>query len=129
MYLIILGLFLGVVIGGFLQVDIPAEFARYTAVAILGIMDSLFGAIRAQIDGKYDTAIFTTGLLFNMAMAILITYFGDKLNLDLYLAILIAFTIRIFMNLGIIRTTGINYLRDRKKKKQESKILDEQNIV
>jgi len=129
MYLIILGLFLGVGIGTFLQVDIPMEYSRYTAVAILGIMDSLFGAIRAQVDGKYDTAVFVTGLIFNMAMAILITYFGDKLNLDLYLAILVAFTIRIFMNLGIIRTNSIDRLRDRNRKKREKKLLDEQTIV
>lgn len=111
MYLIIIGLALGLIFGAFLRIDIPPELARYTAVAILGMLDSVFGAIRAQIEGKYDTVIFVTGLAFNMAIAVLITYFGDKLNLDLYLAILIAFTIRIFLNLGIIRTTTIEHWR------------------
>lgn len=119
MYLIIIGLILGLVLGAFLKVDIPPEYARYTAVAILGMLDSVFGAIRAQIEGKYDTVIFVSGLAFNMAIAVLITYFGDKLNLDLYLAILIAFTIRIFLNLGIIRTTTIDHWRESKQKKSE----------
>jgi len=116
MYLTIIGLIFGLIIGAFLQFDIPPEYSRYTAVAILGILDSVFGAIRAQVEKKYDTTIFISGLIFNMTMAILITYFGDKLNLDLYMAILIAFTIRIFMNLGIIRTTAIEQIRHKKER-------------
>lgn len=108
MYLIILGLIFGVLIGGFLQLDIPGEYTRYTAVAIIGILDSLFGAIKASVDKKYDTTIFVTGLAFNMIIAVLITFIGDKLSLDLYLAILVAFMIRILANIGIIRTTSLD---------------------
>lgn len=108
MYLVILGLSLGLVIGAFLQIDIPPEFARYTAVAIVGILDSLFGAIRASIERKYSTTTFLSGLAFNMVIAVLITFIGDKLNLDLYLAILIAFMIRILANIGIIKTTALS---------------------
>lgn len=111
MYLIILGLALGLVIGGFLQFNIPPEYARYTAVAIIGILDSLFGAIRASVEKKYDTMVFLTGLAFNMAIAVLITFFGDKLNLDLYLAISVAFMIRIFANIGQIKTVTIGKLQ------------------
>lgn len=106
MYLIVLGLSLGLVIGAFLQINIPPELARYTAVAIVGVLDSLFGAIRASIEKKYSTTIFLSGLAFNMIIAVLITFIGDKLNLDLYLAILVAFVIRIFANIGIIKTTA-----------------------
>lgn len=110
MYLIIIGLSLGLIIGTFLRFDIPPEFARYSAVAIIGILDSLFGAIRASVEKKYITLIFLTGLAFNMIVAVLITYIGDKLNLDLYIAILVAFTIRIFANIGIIKTTAVDKL-------------------
>jgi len=105
-YLIILGLSLGLVIGAFLQINIPPELTRYSAVAIIGVLDSLFGAIRASIEKKYSTTIFLSGLAFNMIIAVLITFIGDKLNLDLYLAILVAFVIRIFANVGIIKTTA-----------------------
>lgn len=116
MILIILGLIFGLLIGTFLQLNIPPEYARYTAVAIVGIMDSIFGAFRAQSEEKYDTTIFLTGLGFNMIMAMIITYFGDKLNLDLYVAVLVAFTIRIFLNIGIIKTKTIEHWRSRRNK-------------
>lgn len=114
MYLIILGISLGLVIGAFLQFDIPAEYARYTAVAIIGVLDSIFGAIKASIGSKYDTTIFLTGLAFNMVLAVFITFIGDKLSLDLYLAVLVVFMIRILSNIGIIRTATL----DRWHKKQ-----------
>lgn len=113
MYLIILGLSLGLVIGGFLQFNIPPEYARYSAVAIVGILDSLIGAIRASIENKFELMTFLTGLGFNMAIAVLITFFGDKLNLDLYLAILVAFMIRIFSNIGLIKTATISKFQKR----------------
>jgi len=111
MYLIIFGITFGLAIGGFLQFNIPPEYSRYTAVAIVGIMDSLFGAVRASAEKKYDTVTFLTGLGFNMVVALLITFFGDKLNLDLYLAILVAFIIRIFANIGQLKTTTITNLQ------------------
>ncbi len=116
MYLIVLGLALGLIIGGFLRFDIPPEYARYTAVAIVGVLDSLFGAIRASVENKYNTTIFLTGLIFNMIVAVLITYVGDKLNLDIYMAILVAFTIRIFANIGIIKTTTVDKLWNKSNK-------------
>lgn len=108
MYLIISGLTLGLILGAFLQFDIPAEYARYTAVAIVGILDSIFGAIRASVENKYNTMTFLSGLGFNMIIAVLITFVGDKLNLDLYLAVLVAFTIRIFSNIGIIKSVTVD---------------------
>jgi small basic protein len=108
MYLVIIGLTIGLVIGGFLQFNIPPELTRYSAVAIIGVLDSIFGAVRASIENKYNTSIFLTGLAFNMIVAVLITFIGDKLNLDLYLAILVAFTFRIFANIGVIKTGTID---------------------
>jgi len=116
MYLIILGLSLGLIIGAFLKFDIPPEYARYTAVAIVGVLDSLFGAIRATIERKYNTTVFLSGLLFNMIVAVLITFIGDKLNLDIYLAILVAFTIRIFSNIGIIKTSAVDKIWNKSNK-------------
>ncbi len=114
MYFIIIGLAVGVLVGGFLQLDIPPIYSRYTAVALLGIFDSLFGAIRSEVENKFDTITFVTGFVFNIVLAVIITYFGDKLNLDLYLAILIVFTMRIFQNLGIIKSSAITTIKSRR---------------
>jgi len=123
MYFVFIGILLGILVGSFLKINIPPEYARYTAVAILGVIDSIFGALRSETEHKYDSVIFVTGLLFNMALAIFITYVGDKLNVELYLAVVIAFTIRIFLNIGIIRTISIEKLRAlrAKRKSQETK--------
>ncbi|MEK9132134.1 MAG: DUF1290 domain-containing protein [Patescibacteria group bacterium] len=100
----LLGILVGIIIGWFLPFSIPVEYTRYTAVVILGIIDSLIGAIRAQLTkDHYDPWIFATGLFFNMLLALGITLFGDMLGLDLYLAATVVFTFRIFNNVGIAR--------------------------
>jgi len=111
MYLIIVALALGLIIGTFLQFNIPPEYTRYTAVAIIGVMDSIFGAVRASVEGKYNTTTFLTGLFFNMIFAVIITFFGDKLNLDLYLAVSIAFMIRILANIGSIKSATVTAIQ------------------
>ena len=100
----LIGILVGIIIGWFLQFTIPIEYTRYTAVVILGIVDSLIGAIRAQLTkNNYDPGLFTTGLFFNILLAFGITLFGDMLGLDLYLAATVVFTFRIFRNVGIAR--------------------------
>lgn len=100
----LIGIVIGILLGFFLKIEIPAEFTRYTAVAILGMVDAIFGALRAQIaDRTFDTAIFLSGLLFNIVLGLGITLLGDHLGLDLYLAATVVFTFRIFKNLGQLR--------------------------
>jgi small basic protein len=103
MWWAILGFILGAGIGLLCKFSIPPEYARYTAVAILAALDSVFGAVRADLSDEYDNWVFISGLGFNMVVAAGITYLGDRLGLDLYIAVLVAFIIRIFMNIGSIR--------------------------
>ncbi|MDD4352463.1 MAG: small basic family protein [Candidatus Gracilibacteria bacterium] len=101
---ITLGFLAGVLLAIIFQVQIPVFLTRYTAVAIMGILDAIFGATRAKlVDNKYDPIIFATGLIFNILLAVAITYLGDRLGLDLYLAASIVFTFRIFANVGVSR--------------------------
>ncbi len=98
------GLILGLVIGFLLKVDIPIQYTKYTAVIIIGLLDALCGAARADVTkDKYNSLIFLSGLFFNIVLAVGITYLGDRLGLDLYLAATVVFTYRIFTNVGIIR--------------------------
>lgn len=100
----LIGILAGIVVGWFLPFTIPIEYTRYTAVVILGILDALIGAVRAQLTkDHYDPWIFATGLFFNIVLALGITLFGDMLGLDLYLAATVVFTFRIFRNVGIGR--------------------------
>ncbi len=99
----IVGLLAGVLLGLVLQVNVGIEFARYTAVAILAAFDSELGAIRAEHDGVYDERIFISGFVVNALVAVLLTFVGDRLGLDLYLVALLAFGLRIFQNVALIR--------------------------
>ncbi len=117
----LIGIALGIILGIFAPLTIPTEFARYTAVAIIGILDSILGAIRADMQHKYDSSIFISGLLVNMTFAMLITYFGDRLGLDLYLAVLVVFTLRIFSNLATIRYSFLTRFIGKKRVQEEIK--------
>ncbi|KKU79023.1 MAG: Small basic protein [Candidatus Peregrinibacteria bacterium GW2011_GWA2_47_7] len=100
----IIGIVLGIVLGFVVALPIPLEFTRYTAVIIIGMLDAFFGALRAEVTkDRYNSLIFITGFLFNILLAVGITFLGDKLGLDLYLAATFVFTFRIFSNVGIIR--------------------------
>lgn len=115
-----LGIVLGIIIGLNTSWTIPIEYTKYTAVAIIGILDALFGAIRAEVTkDRYDALIFLTGLFFNIILALCITFLGEKLGLDLYLAATVVFTFRIFSNIGIARRAVMQNLLEKRKNKDE----------
>lgn len=100
----LLGIIIGIFTGLALNFPIPLELTKYSAVVIMGILDALFGAIRAEVTkDRFNSMIFITGLLFNIVLSIAITLLGDKLGLELYLAATFVFTFRIFSNVGITR--------------------------
>ncbi len=103
MWIPLAGLLLGVLLGLVLQVSVSYELARYSAVAILAALDSVLGAIRAELDGSFNDRIFLSGFIVNALVAVLLTFLGDQLGLDLYLVALIAFGLRIFNNVALIR--------------------------
>lgn len=103
MWLPLIGLLVGIFAGILLSLSIPSDYARYTAIAILAALDSILGAVRSELEGVYDNEIFITGLVSNMLLAGLLTFLGDRLGVDLYLAAIVAFGVRLFNNLAIIR--------------------------
>jgi small basic protein len=119
MWLPILGLLIGILIGVGWQVSLPIAYSNYMAVGILAAMDSVFGGIRAALDNNYDNAVFLSGFFTNILLAIALTYLGGKLGVDLVLGATVAFSIRIFNNLGIIRRHMILGITRRWGKKKE----------
>ncbi|MHB8674692.1 MAG: small basic family protein [Candidatus Limnocylindrales bacterium] len=103
MWLPALGLLVGVLLGLLFGVTIPADYARYTAIAILAALDSILGAARAELEGDYNSTIFLSGLITNTLLAGLLTYVGDRLGVQLSLAAVVGFGVRVFTNLGQIR--------------------------
>ena len=103
MWLPLVGLALGIALGLVLNVNVSPDLARYSAVAILAGLDSVLGAIRAELDAHYDNRIFLSGFVTNALVAVALTLVGDRLGIDLYLVALFAFGLRIFQNVALIR--------------------------
>ncbi|HYS02122.1 MAG TPA: small basic family protein [Candidatus Eisenbacteria bacterium] len=93
----------GILLGLNAPVQIPPGYARYTAVMILAALDSIFGAIKAWLNGNFENRVFISGLLVNSVVAGALTYLGDKLGVELYFAAIVAFGVRIFENIAVIR--------------------------
>ena len=102
-WLPVLGLLIGLALGMALSLTVPAEYSRYTAMAILAALDSVFGALRAELDGEFDNRIFLTGFFTSILLASVLTFLGDRLGVELYIAAIVAFGVRMFDNLAIIR--------------------------
>lgn len=103
MWLPFLGLLLGLAIGWFSPFTVPVEYSKYLSVAILAALDSVFGGVRAAQEEHFDSTVFLTGFFTNILLASLLAYIGDRVGVDLYLAAVVAFGVRLFNNLAIIR--------------------------
>ncbi|MCL6610779.1 MAG: small basic family protein [Peptococcaceae bacterium] len=102
-WLAVIGLALGIALGLNLPFTIPQAYAKYMSVAALAALDSVFGGIRAAMEDHYDNKIFITGFFSNALLAAGLAFIGERLGIDLYLAAVVAFGVRLFQNLAIIR--------------------------
>lgn len=104
MFLIpLLALVIGFLLVYKLRLDVPAAYANYLSIAILAGIDSIAGGIRARLEENFDEYVFATGFFVNMALAAFLAYLGDRMGVDIYLAVVVALGVRIFQNLGRIR--------------------------
>lgn len=103
MWLPLLGLILGIFLGSMTAIAIPGAYVKYLSVAVLASLDSVFGGIRALLEDKFDGTILLSGFFANALLAALLAYMGDRLGVDLYMAAVFAFGVRLFQNLAIIR--------------------------
>ena len=101
--LVILGVVAGIFIGLNSPLVIPVFLAKYMSVAILAALDSVLGGLRSSMEDKFDSLVLITGFFSNALLAGLLAYLGDRLGLELYMAAIVAFGVRIFHNLAIIR--------------------------
>ncbi|MBG9589294.1 small basic family protein [Cytobacillus firmus] len=103
MWLPVLGLIIGVILGLMTDIKVPDEYSNYLSIAVLAALDTLFGGIRAQLQNIYDEKVFVSGIFFNILLAASLAFLGVHLGVDLYLAAVFAFGVRLFQNIAVIR--------------------------
>jgi small basic protein len=111
----VLGVIVGAAIGYVSNVHIPAAYSSYASIAILAALDTVLGGVRASLEKSFNDAVFLTGFFFNMLLAALLAYIGNQLGVDLYLAAVVAFGVRVFQNSAVIRRIVFQRMSDRKK--------------
>ena len=87
---IVIGCVLGAIVGSFSPV-ISYTYSSYLSIAIVAALDSVFGGIASVIKGNFDLKIFLSGFFGNALLSIALTYLGEKLNVDIYLAAIVVF--------------------------------------
>ena len=110
----LLGLIIGLVLGLFISVDIPSNFAPYVAMTILTLIDAMAGGIASNLKNEFDFRLFATGLLGNWLIALALAALGEQLNLPLHYAAVFVFGYRIFGNYAIIRRLLIKAAEEKK---------------
>ena len=104
----IIGLLGGIVLGFTLNISYPSEYSFYITMGLLAAIDSILGAARSHLEGKYNNLIFISGFITNAILAGLLAYLGDCLGVPLYYAAILVFGGRLFQNLAVIRRVIID---------------------
>ncbi|WP_431029397.1 small basic family protein [Lysinibacillus sp. LZ02] len=120
MWLPLLGLILGIALGILTDIQIPAVYENYLSIAVLAALDTMFGGIRAQLQQVYDDKVFISGFFFNIALAAGLAFLGVHIGVDLYLAAIFAFGVRLFQNIAVIRRILITKWEEYRIKKREN---------
>lgn len=125
--ILFLAITIGCILGAIVGINIPTisyTYSSYLAIAIIAALDSVFGGISGTLKGEFDFKVFISGFFCNSILSILLTYLGNKLNVDIYLAAIVVFVGRMFLNLTIIRKYYIDKwtkkIEERKAKKENN---------
>jgi small basic protein len=92
--------------------------AQYLAVACLAGLDTVLGGIRSGLEAKFHTDVFTTGFISNILIAFFLAWLGDKMGINLSLAVALVLGARIFTNLSLIRRFLLTKWQDARERKR-----------
>lgn len=118
MFFIIAGV-LGVILGLLIPYNLSSATLPYVAVAIIAALDSVFGALLANLNKKFNLNVFMTGLVSNAILAVLLTYMGNLLGINLYFAAIIVFGVRMFNNMASIRRITLDIYFEKRAREKE----------
>lgn len=121
--MIVIAILIGCIVGALVGINapvIPYTYSTFLAIAVVAALDSVFGGITSVLKKNFDLVIFISGFFANSILSIALTYLGQRLNLDIYLAALVVFVGRMFTNLTIIRRYYIEKWTEKIQQKRKS---------
>ena len=124
--MVFIAILVGCILGALVGINVPLisySYSSYLAIAIIAALDSVFGGITGVLKQEFDFNVFISGFFCNSILSILLTYLGNKLNVDISLAAIIVFVGRIFIDLAIIRRYYIEKWTNWMEKKQKEKSI------
>ena len=92
--MVFVAILIGCILGAIVGINAPIisySYSSYLAIAIIAALDSVFGGITGTLKGEFDFKVFISGFFCNSILSIALTYLGQRLNLDIYLAALVVF--------------------------------------
>ena len=130
--MVFIAILIGCILGAIVGINVPTisySYSSYLAIAIVAALDSVFGGITGVLKREFDFKIFISGFFCNSILSILLTYLGNKLDVDIYLAAIVVFVGRMFLNLTIIRKYYIEkWLKKYQEYKDRRKTTEKQNL-
>ena len=130
--MLLIAILIGCILGAIVGINVPIisySYSSYLAIAIIAALDSVFGGITGTLKGEFNFKVFISGFFCNSILSMLLTYLGNKLNVDIYLAAIVVFVGRMFINLTIIRKYYIDKWSEKYqeyKTRKANKIQEEQ---
>jgi small basic protein len=99
--------------------QIPAQYAMYLSLAALAGFDTVFGGVRAGIEGRFQNDVFVSGFILNTILAAILAWVGDHIGVNLALVAVLVLGARVFNNLSLTRRFYLNKLALARRKLQE----------
>lgn len=127
--ILIIAVLIGVIAGLLVPYNLSPDQVIYAAVGIIAALDSVFGGFRARLCGKFKIYIFVSGFFTNAVLAMLLTYIGNKLGVNLSLAAVVVFGVRIFNNASDIRHILLERYMQKKNKKSDLNTETDENLT
>lgn len=115
----VIGILIGAVIGFIIPFTYDTAYSLYISVAILACLDSVFGGVRANLEGTFNLEIFLSGFFGNALLAAFLAYLGDRLGVPLYYAAIFTFGNRLFENFSVIRRVILKKPKEKEEIKKE----------
>ncbi|SNC60193.1 Small basic protein [Kytococcus aerolatus] len=101
----LIGLVIGILLGLWLQPEVPLWLEPYLPVAVIAALDAVFGGLRAHLEGIFSEKVFVVSFLSNVVVAAVIVYLGDQLGVgsQLTTGVVVVLGLRIFSNVASVR--------------------------